>query len=406
MGHPSLTDSPEFEIQDQACVRQPRVAFVTNFCPHYRVRTFEKLAKQFDMDFFFYSDGSEWYWPKKHGTRSGQFRYSRLPGFTLLGTRITATLPARLWRGNYDAIIKCIDGRFALAATFMTALFRRRPFILWTGIWSSIDTPFHRLMSPAIRYVYSHADAIVTYGEHVKRYLVGLGIAEAKIFVAPHAVDNEEYAGAVPDAEIQALREKLGLAPEERVVLYLGRLEESKGVAYLFDAFRRVTDGAILVLAGEGRERPRLENLARELGISGRVRFAGYVSTEGTLPYYAMADVFVLPSIGTACGKEPWGLVVNEAMNQGVPVIATEAVGAAAGGLVRNGVNGIVVPERDAVALANAIQVILDSPGLREEMSGSARRTIAEWTNDRMVQGFREAVEYAMHKDDRSVTSL
>ena len=206
--------------------------------------------------------------------------------------------------------------------------------------------------------------------------------------------------------EIRALREKLGLAPGERVVLYLGRLEESKGVSILFDAFRRVTDGAILVLAGDGRERSRLESLARELGISGRVRFAGYVPTEGTLPYYAMADIFVLPSIGTACGKEPWGLVVNEAMNQGVPVIATDAVGAAAGGLVRNGVNGIVVPERDAVALANAIQVILDSPGLREEMSGSARRTIAEWTNDRMVQGFREAVEYAMHKDDRSVTSL
>jgi glycosyltransferase involved in cell wall biosynthesis len=387
-------------------MRQQRVAFVTNFCPHYRVRTFEMLATQFDMDFFFYSDGSEWYWQKKHGTRSGQFRYSRLTGFTLSGTRITPALPARLWRGRYNAIIKCVDGRFALAATYITARLRRRPFILWTGIWSSIDTPFHRLMAPAIQHIYSQADAIVTYGEHVKRYLMGLGIAEEKVFVAPHAVDNKEYAGAVPETEIRALREKFRLAPAEKVVLYLGRLEESKGVSFLFKAFHRVMDSAILVLAGEGGERSRLENLARELGISSRVRFAGYVSTEGTLPYYAIADVFVLPSISTACGKEPWGLVVNEAMNQGVPVIATDAVGAAAGGLVRNGVNGLVVPERDAVALANAIQTILDSPGLREEMSGNARRTIAEWTNERMVQGFREAIDYAMHKDDRAVTSL
>ena len=64
-----------------------------------------------------------------------------------------------------------------------------------------------------------------------------------------------------------------------------------------------------------------------------------------------MADVYVLPSITTRLFKEPWGLVVNEAFNQGVPVIATDAVGAAAGGLVENGVNGFVVPEGNSRAI-------------------------------------------------------
>ena len=69
----------------------------------------------------------------------------------------------------------------------------------------------------------------------------------------------------------------------------------------------------------------------------------------------------MLPSITTALDKEPWGLVVNEAMHAGLPVVATDAVGAAAGGLVRDGENGFVVPERDADALAAAVR----SPGDR-----------------------------------------
>lgn len=383
-----------------------RLAFVTNFCPHYRVKTFELLAAQFDAEFFFYSDGSEWYWQKKHGTCTGQFRQTHLSGFTFLGTRIAPGLPAGLWRAEYDAIIKCIDGRFALVATYLTARMRRCPFVLWTGIWSAIDTPFHRLFSPLTRYIYRHADAIVVYGEHVKRYLQGLGVPEEKIFVAAHAVDNEQYSRLASFSEVDALREKLRLAPNDRVVLYLGRLEESKGLVYLLEAFRQIAvSDAVLVVAGEGSERNALLKVSVETGLEGRIRFAGYVSPENTLPYYAMAQAFVLPSVCTRREKEPWGLVVNEAMNQGVPVIASDAVGAAAGGLVRNGVNGFVVPERDSAALANAIQMILDSPKLRDEMSQQARRIIADWDNEQMVRGFRQAVEYAMHKDDPVVTS-
>jgi len=77
-----------------------------------------------------------------------------------------------------------------------------------------------------------------------------------------------------------------------------------------------------------------------------------------------------------------------------VPVIATDAVGASAGGLVQDGVNGFVVPERDSVALAQALRRILDDPDLRERFSQNARQIIATWDNERMVLGFREAVEY------------
>lgn len=382
-----------------------RLAFVTNFCPHYRVKTFELLAERFDADFYFYSDGGEWYWQREHGTQKGNFPHEYLRGFRFLGTRITPGLPAKLYRENYQAIIKCIDGRFALAATYLTARLSRRPFILWTGIWSDIESVFHRVAAPAIRHIYRRASAIVVYGEHVKRYLVRQGIPSEKIFVAAHAIDNELYARQAPPEEIQQLREKLRLQPNDRVILYLGRLEKSKGVNYVLDAFRQVKGDAVLVVAGDGKERVVLEDMAVDLGLDDRIRFAGYVAPEQTLAYYAMAYVFAISSVATREGKEPWGLVVNEAMNQGLPVVASETVGAAAGGLVRDGVNGFVVRERNPAELARAIEALLGSKRLRDEMSANARQIIAEWTNEQMVRGFERAVAYTMHKDDPLLTS-
>jgi glycosyltransferase involved in cell wall biosynthesis len=374
-----------------------KVAFVTNFCPHYRVKTFEMLARLHNVDYFFYSAGTEWYWQQNHGVRTGNFRYVYLPGFRLTRRiRVTPALLCYLWRGNYDVFVKCINGRFALPVTYLIARLRRKPFVLWTGIWMTLQTPFQRFAFPLTRWLYRHADAIVVYGEHVKKYLEELNVAAEKIFVAAHAVDNAVYREPVGEHEKTALRAKLGLG-SCKVVLYLGRLEEVKGVDFLIRAFAFLRlDNAVLVVAGDGSCRQDLEAIAREEGLQHKVRFVGYVSPEDTLIYYAIAELLVLPSVTVSSGKELWGLVVNEAMNQGVPVVATTAVGAAAGGLVQHGVNGAVVPERDSRVLAQEIKQILINTTLLEEMSQNARQMIAAWNNEQMVQGFQQAIAYAV----------
>jgi len=370
-----------------------KVAFVTIFCPHYRIKTFETLACYHDVDYYFFSAGGEWYWQQEHGVRAGHFQYEYLPGFRLGRTRIVPTLPWKLWRGNYDVYIKCINGKFALPVTYLVARLRRKPFILWTGLWMRLQTPFHRLFFPLTRFIYRHADAIVVYGQHVKRHLTSEGVPAERVFVAAHAMDNDAYNEPVSQDETDGLREKLGIE-SRKVVLFLGRLEEVKGLDYLLEAFANLTrDDAVLILAGTGSKKAQLRSLARQMGIADRVRFAGYVQPEDTPLYYALARVLVLPSVTTPVFKEPWGLVLNEAMNQGVPVIATDAVGAAAGGLVQDGVNGFVVPERDSVALGHALQRILDDRALREQMGQNARRTIDGWDNEAMVLGFRQAID-------------
>lgn len=370
-----------------------KVAFITNICAHYRVRTFETLARYHEVDYYFFSAGDEWYWQQQHGVQSGRFHHEYLPGFRLGGTRLVPTLPWKLWRGRYDVYVKCINGRFALPVTYAIARLRRKPFVLWTGIWMRLQTPAHRLFFPLTRYIYRHADAIAVYGEHTRRYLIGEGVPAERIFVAAHAVDNDLYGRAVSAEEQTAARQRLGIAEGQKMVLYLGRLEEVKGLSYLLEAFASLRkDDGFLVLAGTGSMQASLERLASEMGIADRVRFVGYVPSAEAVVYYSLAWLLVLPSITLSKSKELWGLVINEAFNQGVPVITTDAVGAAAGGFVRDGINGFIVPERNSQALAEAMGHLLDAPEMRHCMSKNAHKAVAEWDNERMVLGFRQAI--------------
>lgn len=374
-----------------------KVAFITNFCPHYRVRTFETLARAWDMDFYFFSRGREKYWLREHGIRTGDFRHEYLPGFSVAGTRITPSLVTKLARGRYDAIIKCINGRFALPATYAVAAGCGIPLVLWTEVWSRLATPFHVLTAPVTRRLYRSVDAIVVPGEHVRSWLAQQAVDPAKVFVAPHCVDNEFYARAVDPEVVEEYRERLGIPRGHHVVLSLGRLEPSKGLGYLVEALAAIRRPDVtLLLVGKGSEEAALRRLVSSLRLDDRVRFAGYVPPEETLPYYALADVAVIPSITTPVGKEPWGLTVNEAMNQRLPVIATEAVGAARGGLVEDGVTGLVVPERNSGALAVALDRILAADSVRTAMGEAGARRVREWNNDAMAQGFSRAMEYAI----------
>jgi glycosyltransferase involved in cell wall biosynthesis len=377
-----------------------RVALVTNFVQYYRVPVYEELARRFDFEFFFFSQGDESYWLPQHGVAQGDFRATNLPSVRILGTAVAPALPARLWRGDFDVYLSGIVGRFALPVTYLVARLRRRPFVLWTQIWMRIQTPAHRAFFPVTRYLYRHADAVVAGGEHVKRYLVSEGVAPERIFSCGNATRNEIYDREVSAEEMAAQRAALGLAAEDEVVLYVGRFEEAKGVHLLFEAFATLDQPAAkLVVAGAGMDSDYAASLRRRAAradLAGRVVFAGYIANERIASLYSLARVCVVPSITTATFREPWGLIVNEAFGQGVPVVASDCVGAAAGGMLVDGVQGRVVPEGDIAGLRNAIAEILTDGTLRERMSAAARRTLREWDVQRMCAGFEAAIRHAV----------
>jgi len=377
-----------------------KIGFVTNLCTHYRVRTFECLSQQHNVDFLFFSAGTEWYFQKSNGISRGNFRTVYSPRGNGSFLQRALEIFRLLLRGRYDVIIKCINNPIIVLTAYAAARIMRIPFILWTGIWTRMGTTAHRLMQPVTLYLYRHSDAVVVYGTHVRDYLTSEGVAAERIFTAPNAVDNAMYSAAVSEEDRSAIRDQYGVTPSDRVFLFIGRLEEGKGLDYLIDAFCTVAqsdDSALLLIAGDGSQQSLLERQAHQHGVASRVRFIGHVPVHETVKLYSIAYVYVLPSVTTPLFKEPWGLVVNEAFGQGVPVIGTTAVGAAAGGLLIDGENGFVVPERNAAALAGAMLRLLSDADLRSTLSGSARAKIATWTQERMAQGFTDAIHFVMN---------
>jgi glycosyltransferase involved in cell wall biosynthesis len=275
--------------------------------------------------------------------------------------------------GRYRAVIAGIGGRLALPASYLAARRAHIPFILWTSLWSHPRSPAHALSYLPTRELYRRADAVVTYGPHVSAY-VERTRSKGKVFEAPQAVSAEQFGAEVEPAAIDA-----GF-----LLLFVGRLEREKGVEVLLDAWRRADLGpdAVLAFAGEGPIHPDGPG----------IQALGKIRRQDLPPLYRAADALVLPSIRTATFLEPWGLVVNEAMHQGTPVIASDAVGAAAGGLVRDGRNGLVTPAGDAQALATRIGALARNDELRERLGSAARQDVQAYTEAAWAEGMQRAL--------------
>jgi len=222
--------------------------------------------------------------------------------------------------------------------------------------------------------IYRDAAAVVAYGPHVAAFARAHGARRVEI--APQAVDNAFWSAPVAAPE----------RPAPFTVLFVGRPAREKGVPELVAAWRAAAldpAEAALVLAGDGHE-------ARS-GVPG-LQVAGALSPENLRNFYAGASVLAIPSIPSRRFVEPWGLVANEAMNQHCAVIATDAVGAAAGGLVRQEATGLVVPAADSAALGAAIRRLHDDPQLRVRLAEEGARAVAAYTYEAWASGFAAAL--------------
>ena len=361
-----------------------RVAFITNLCPHYRRPLFELLAERFDVDFYFHSDGSESYLSRemRTGSEYGVFDTVELRRMKIAGQPILPGLAQRLTPKRYDAVVKCLNGRLMVPFVYGLAKIRGLPFVLWTGMWHHPQTFAHVLTKPITERVYRGADAVVVYGEHVKRFLVASGVRPEEVFVAGQAVEASRFAGVE------------GVTSDEARALYIGQLEPRKGLDDLLEALRLIRDVPLqLRLVGSGSLEDELLAAATR---DPRVELVGYVPQDSLPRELAQARCLVLPSVTTERHREPWGLVVNEAMSAGIPVIATDAVGAAAGGLVVDGRNGLVVRERDSTALAHALRGLAADAERARRLGAQAREDVTRFSYQAMAEAFELAVERAI----------
>ena len=390
------------------------VLFVTGHAPADRVGAFARLHELENVEFALFGGPSKHGGPVPAAERAG--------GLPFPHRHIRQYEPARLaTSGRYRAVVCSSGGRVALGATWAGARRAGLPLILWTSLWAHPRSPVHALSYLALRRLYRSADAVVTYGPHVSAYVRARGAHN--VHVAPQAVDNSFW--SAPDVgpprwpaateagtETKAVTETRagtetsvsagGSAAAGQVLtdaatnfLFVGRPAREKGLGVLTEAWRTtglLAPPAALVLVGAGSNPPWVPAGGAAGLVAGGVLQLGPVSPVELRSLYAACDVLVVPSIATATFREPWGLVVNEAMNRGLPVIASDAVGAAAGGLVRDGRNGLVVPAGDSAALAAAIRRLAADPALRARLGAAGARDVRDYTYDAWAGGFSDAL--------------
>ena len=247
--------------------------------------------------------------------------------------------------------------------------------LVWTES-TRVDLERNAVREWIKRRILQGVDGALVPGTEAKRYCETLGLASRKIHVAPNATDRAFFRGWADRLlpERQALRSEFGF--DAFTLLFVGRLTEAfKNVSILPEIVGRLEARGhriTLVVVGEGPDRDRVEEgIARHECRD--VRLVGALEHEELARFYAAADVLVVPS-----RSDPWGFVLNEAMEFGLPIMATDAVGAGAD-LIVDGGNGRRIPVGDAEGFAEGIEwLLVDEARLAEQREASRRRIEAQ----------------------------
>ena len=376
------------------CCMSLRLVIVTEIIAPYRISVFNALAKHegIDLKVIFLSETDPTLRQWRVYKDEIRFSYGVLPSwrFRAGGSHflLNARLPASLNKFSPEAII-C--GGYNYVASWqaqMWALRRRVRFVLW----SESNAQDARRLSKAVEFLKARflkrCDGFVAPGKSAFAYLRLLGAPAERIFTAPNAVDNAFFAAQAGEAKRQAVafQEKLGLP--RRFILFVGRLVPEKGVFELLEAYAKLESALRievgLVFAGDGVSREELTQLAKRVE-PGAVCFPGFAQREDLAGLYAFAECLVLPT-----HSDPWGLVVNEAMSCGLPIIVSSVAGCSAD-LVADGWNGYVVPPRDSEKLSAAISCVVQRPDLRQSMSAHSLERIRNFSPEACADGLATA---------------
>lgn len=354
---------------------------------------FDIVCAKTDGVVFFYSKYSLAHpeWDMDAILEQVHFKYHFLPGFIIgKATHIRPSVLLYLWRYNPDVIVA---GDF-FPQTFFAVIYAR---LFRSKILIHSNTTRHTATTDSFRkkfrrWLVRHCDAFIAASFQTKKYLYDLGAEPDKVFISTQTIDALRWKRLVKEEKESKgnLRDELGL--KDKVILHVGRLVPHKGVHLLFEAFHRITDmlqNASILMVGGGSEEAKLKEYCQQKGLSDRVVFVGYKQPDELPEYYAAADLLVFPTL-----YDPFGLVVNEALASGLPVICSPFAGAA--DLIEEGKNGYVMDPRDTEKMASLLSNVLTDEGLLEHLKHGALASIENLTIEKSVEQFLAAVQFTM----------
>ena len=373
----------------------PKLVIVTEIIAPYRIPVFNALAHRREVDlhvmFLSENDASLRQW--RVYKDEIKFRYEVLPSWRQRVGRYHILLN----RGVFSALNKIkpdvvMCGGYNYLASWQSACWARVhgvPLLLWSESTSLDRRRGHRVVEFMKRGFLRLCRAFVVPGTSSLQYLKALGISDERIFTAPNAVDSRLFAALEEEARREESQVRARLSLPLRYFVYVGRLVRAKGVFDLVEAYAQLDDEMRaqfgLVFVGDGADRSELMERASDI-TPGTIEFPGFVQREGLAEFYALADVLIFPT-----HSDTWGLVVNEAMSCGLPVIATSIAGCVAD-LVQDGWNGFVVPPRDPSQLAAAMARLAGDSRLRVEMGSRSRERVEAYSPAAWAEGLVKVV--------------
>jgi glycosyltransferase involved in cell wall biosynthesis len=283
-------------------------------------------------------------------------------------------LAAVIIRERFDALWVHGYAQASNWIAFAAAAGMRTPFLIRGDSQLLTQPATHRraLRRLVLTALFRAAGALLYIGEQNRRFYECFGAVASKLFFAPYGVDNAFFAERARAARAagrrEALRRRIGAAPDDVVILVVGKLMEFKRPLDVVHALTHIDRRAVAVFVGDGELRPSVASAVAASGV--RARVTGFVNQSDLPDWYAAGDVVVLAS-----DFEKWGLVVNEAMACGLPAVVSDLVGCGPD-LVREGETGAIFRARDPVALAAALRPLVEKPALRARLGEGARRRV------------------------------
>ena len=354
-----------------------KVLFLTNYAAPYKVQFFDELGKHMELTVLFSgaeearTRAAEWF---VNGEGGFQKVFLEKKAGSLGGEHLCLDVIHWLKKG-YDRIV--IGGYSSPTAMLAMAWLRMKRIPFYIEVDGGLIRQDSALKYRFKKMLVSSADWWISSGKYPTKYLVHYGAREENIYEYPFtSLWERDIAKAVPSEEQKMqLRRELGME-EEKIVLYAGRFLPEKGMDALLEAAPALDQTAgVYFVGGE----PKQEHLrfCQEKSLT-KVHFVGFQKKDALARYYKAADVFVLPT-----KSDVWGLVINEAMACGLPVVTTDQC-AAGLELIQDGVNGYIVPVNDNVALAEKINAVLG--GDCRGMGAAALEKIRPYTLENMVK--------------------
>lgn len=386
-----------------------RVAVVASHPIQYQAPWFRALAKVTDLTVFFchrqsaedqaragFGEAFEWDVPLVDGYRHEYLaNVSATPGVGQFAGCDTPGIRQKLSAGRFDACI--VNGWYL--KSYLQAMRSARGIglsVLVRGD-SQLREPRGALTTALkyfpYRWMLAQIDAHLYVGQANREYLAHYGVPDEHLFFAPHFVDNERFArgaeAARQSGEAAALRESWGAHPRAVIFGFAGKLVPGKRADDFLAAMARLARqdaGVRGVVIGAGPEGDALRERAKAEKLP--VAFTGFVNQSALPAHYAAIDCLVVPS-----NSESWGLVVNEAMAAGRPVIVSDRVGCAPD-LIEESQTGFSYPVGDIAGLTDRMLTLRRT--IREravELGASVRARIGRYTCDRAVDGTLQALD-------------